>query len=82
LIHRGINQKWSEGCLIVVPERFTLPDFSYTNSNKVDLEEESQQEVDKLINYIREKEIFLKKKYEKDKVDMKIIIKQENEIQD
>jgi hypothetical protein len=62
LVHRGINQKWSFGCLIVVPEMFTSPTFTFTNESKEALEKESQQEVDKIIDYIKAKKIELMKK--------------------
>jgi hypothetical protein len=81
LIHRGINQNWSKGCLIVVPERFTHSNFTYTNAQKEDLENEAQQEVDKIIRYIRTKKEELEKRYKKE-VEMLITINQDKETQD
>jgi hypothetical protein len=81
LIHRGINQNWSEGCPIVVPERFTASNFTYTKAEKEQLEDESQQEVDRIIRYIKAKKEELEKKYKKE-VKMVISITQNKEIQD
>ena len=80
LVHRGINHKWSAGCLIVVPERFTLSGFN-TNVAIKQLAEESQQEVDRVIRYIKDKKAELEKKYKKD-VKMIITINQDKEIRD
>jgi hypothetical protein len=63
---RGINQNWSEGCLIVVPERFTSLGFTYTKSEKKQLENEAQQEVDRIIRYIKTKKDELEKKYKRE----------------
>jgi hypothetical protein len=81
LVHRGINQNWSEGCLIVVPERFISSGFTYTKSEKKQLEDEAQQEVDKIIRYIRAKKEELEKKYKKE-IKMIITINQDKELQD
>jgi hypothetical protein len=81
LVHRGINHEWSKGCLIVVPERFASAGFTYSTAEKKQLEEESQQEVYRVIRYIKDKKEDMEKKYKKD-VKMIININQDKEMRD
>lgn len=83
LIHRGVNARiWSNGCILAMRNDPTSDSDNATASQRANSVTDSEDFCVEIVNYINERKAEIMEKYKIDVVEMKLIITEDNEIND